>query len=644
MGKKIPKKNKLSKKLGKQREKTIFQAENSLPLQLYNAGKMNDAVKAADEELIKNPNAPTALYVSGLVSLRYNQLLKASDFFIRAIKVKPKFADAHIKLGYVYDIIGQKQDAVKFLERALSIKANDLEALNNLAKIYYELGDYENVVAVSSKSIKVNKNNPSTYTNLACGLLNVGKLEEAEDACKKALRLDKNYAPAYKNLGAIYQNIGAVEDSIVYFRKSLDLEPDYPTFASILMNMNYLSNISQKEIYHESIHCNELLKYSPQEKEITNTNNANKENIIKIGYISSDFCEHSVSYFFEPVINSHDRKKFKVYCYSNVQNADHVTLRIEQASDGWHNISGMADQNVVDLIKGDGIDILIDLAGHTLGSRLSVFVQRPAPVQVTWLGYPNTTGLDAIDYRLTDAIADPVDEEDKLYSEQLIRLAKGFLCYQPAPDSPKISQPPCQKNGYITFGSFNNCLKVTTEVIQLWAQILNSVQNARLILKSKLFNNLGAKERYKKLFEDNGVAIDRIELLSRLPAKNDHLSLYNKIDIGLDPFPYNGTTTTFEALWMGVPVLTLRGKRHSGRVGASIMHHTGLVELVAETQEEYKELAISLAHDVGRLIKLKAELRERLKKSSLMNSQQFTRILEETYRKIHKHKAQNKMD
>ena len=294
----------------------------------------------------------------------------------------------------------------------------------------------------------------------------------------------------------------------------------------------------------------------------------------------------------------------------------------------------MKDTEVAELIKKNGIDILVDLVGHTKNNSLLVFAQRPSPVQITWLGYPNTTGMSAINYRLTDAIADPPGEADRLHSEELIRLSGGFLCYQPDPLAPEINPSPCLKNSYITFGSFNNISKISAAVIQLWAEILNSIVDSRLILKSRAFADLGCKERYIKMFEAAGIVAGCLELLEQLPSKQDHLALYRKIDIGLDPFPYNGTTTTCEALWMGVPVITLRGHRHSGRVGASIMYHTGLEELIAESQEEYRTIAISLANDIDRLKELHDNLRERIQRSPLTDRHQFTKILEGTYKEI----------
>ncbi|MEN8134471.1 MAG: tetratricopeptide repeat protein [Thermodesulfobacteriota bacterium] len=635
MGKKTPKKNKLAKKLRNRRNKMVFKPESSIPLRLYNSGRMQEAETASAEELKSNPDNPTALYVYGLLSLRQGQLLRASEFFIHAIDVKPKFTEAYFELGNTYHLFGQREKSIECFKKALAINKNYLRAWNKLGIIFYELGRHEDIVTCFKRAIEINSLDPNLHSNLAYALINTGRLQEAENSCKKALDLNKDYAPAYRNLGAICEKMGAANDAVSFYRQSLALDPEHNTHSSILFDLNYVPTVSQEEIYLESLRWNELYAPTTLTDEQSLENDREEGRRLKIGYLSPDFCDHSVSYFIEPVLRYHNRENIKVYCYANVEKTDVVTQRLRDAADEWHDIWGMEDTKVIDLIKENEIDILVDLAGHSKGNRLLVFAQRPAKVQITWLGYPNTTGLKALDYRLTDAIADPPGEADKLHSEKLIRMKNGFLCYQPEATAPEVRPAPCIKKGYITFGSFNNMSKISTEVVRLWAEILNSVTNSRLLLKSSIFANLESKVRYIKMFEAYGIVANRIEILGRLPKKEAHLDLYRKIDIGLDPFPYNGTTTTFEALWMGVPVVTMLGDRHSGRVGASIMNHTGLKELVAESWVEYKNLTVSLAHNIDKLTELRGSIREKLQQSSLMDSQQFTKTLEGIYKEIY---------
>ncbi len=310
---------------------------------------------------------------------------------------------------------------------------------------------------------------------------------------------------------------------------------------------------------------------------------------------------------------------------------DDTTRSMMREANHWRNVIDLNDEAVVELIRKDNIDILVDLSGHTAGNRLMVFIYKPAPIQISWLGYPNTTGLTAIDYRFTDSIADPVGDSDKCHSEQLIRLPNGFLCYKGDDSIPPPKVLPCIKHEYVTFGSFNNLTKVNNHVIKLWSKILRAVPNAHFILKAKQLADSETKFRYLDMFMKEGIDSDRIELHSTLSKVEDHLALYNSIDIALDPFPYNGTTTTCEALWTGVPTITLKGSRHAGRVGASILTHVGLEEFIAESEQEYIEIAVKLAEDTSSLAKIRSGLRQQMKNSVLCDKKLFTRNIEKVY-------------
>jgi predicted O-linked N-acetylglucosamine transferase (SPINDLY family) len=289
----------------------------------------------------------------------------------------------------------------------------------------------------------------------------------------------------------------------------------------------------------------------------------------------------------------------------------------------------------------DGIDILVDLAGHTAENRLLVFARKPAPVQITWLGYPNTTGMPVMDYRLTDEIADPPGEAGHYHSETLIRLPDGFLCYSPPDDAPEVSGLPARQSVRITFGSFNNLPKINEAVIALWSRLLLQVPQSDLLLKSKQFADAHVRQRFLDLFTSHGIAAERITLQPRVPSTAGHLALYDRVDIGLDPFPYNGTTTTCEALWMGVPVITLRGDRHAGRVGASLLTRVGLKELIAESEAHYIEIGKKLARDLDGLEELRTDLRARMQASTLCDGQSFARMMENTFRLFWKTWCQN---
>lgn len=352
---------------------------------------------------------------------------------------------------------------------------------------------------------------------------------------------------------------------------------------------------------------------------------------LRIGYLSKDFARHSVAYFIEPVIARHDLNRFEIFCYSNNPKPDMVTERIEELAEHWRDVAFVSDEEVRRQITRDGIDILVDLSGHTGGNRRHLLARMPAPVQVSYLGYPATMAMSAIAYRIVDAITDPPGEADTAHTEALVRLPGCFLTYLPAQDPPAVSLPPAAVRGHITFGSFNNPVKINRDVVAVWAKILHAVPRSRLLLKGLAFSVEAASDRFREMFAAQGIAAERLALIAWHPEVKGHLELYSQIDIALDPFPYNGTTTTCEALWMGVPVLTLAGDRHSARVGASLLTAVGLSEFVSSSRDDYVACAARLAADPARLAALRAGLRERMQSSPLLDAEGFTRKLEAAY-------------
>jgi protein O-GlcNAc transferase len=334
----------------------------------------------------------------------------------------------------------------------------------------------------------------------------------------------------------------------------------------------------------------------------------------------------------EPLLRGHDRQKVEVFCYAETTRPDSVTARLQELADHWLVTVGTSHQALAERIRTDRIDILVDVAGHSAGNRLLVFARKPAPVQVTWLGYPNTTGLKAIDYRLVDAVSDPAGEADAWASETLVRLEDGFLCYRGLRDGPEPTPPPCLKTGTVTFGSFNNPAKVSTATFDAWAKVLSRLPQARLVLKGMSFADAATRALFFARLGDRGVSAERVEIMAWLHGSAEHLALYHRVDIALDPFPYNGTTTTCEALWMGVPVVTLRGDRHAGRVGASLLTQIGLTDLIASSIDEYVEIAAALVDNPGRLDELRRALRPLMAASPLCDEGAFARKMEAAFR------------
>jgi protein O-GlcNAc transferase len=433
----------------------------------------------------------------------------------------------------------------------------------------------------------------------------------------------------------LLQAQGDLDAAVTAYRQALTLDPDFAdAHSNLLLCLHYRPDVDAAELFAEHQRWGEQHGAPLAAMIATHANARDPKRRLRIGYVSPDFRAHSVSHFIAPVLAHHERRHFEVYCYYNAHQVDATTERLKGLADHWRNIAHLTDAEVAALIGQDGIDILVDLAGHTAHNRLLLFARKPAPIQVTYLGYPDTTGLATIDYRLTDALTDPPGASERFHTEALVRLSQGFLTYQPSAESPPVNALPTLGGDQITFGSFNNAAKLNTAVIALWAQILRALPHAHLILKAAQLGDADTAERFRQRFAEHAIAPERLQILGAFASEGDHLKAYHGIDIALDPFPYNGTTTTCEALWMGVPVITLAGQTHAGRVGLSVLTQAGLSELITPTPEAYVERAIELAKDLPRLQALRQGLRARLAASALCDAHGFTQALETAYREM----------
>jgi predicted O-linked N-acetylglucosamine transferase (SPINDLY family) len=435
--------------------------------------------------------------------------------------------------------------------------------------------------------------------NMGTAFQNQGKLNYAISRFKKALEIQPDYAEAMNNLGIAYRNQGRFKAAIKCYQAALQINPAYSeAHSNLLFCLNYDPAAGQKDNFAEA--CKWWHRHGlPKANSFVHRNISDPQRRLKIGYVSPDLRRHSVGFFFLPLMATHNHDKFEVFCYSEVKQPDEITQQIKTHADHWYSTVGRTDMAVAEKVHSDQIDILIDLAGHTANNRLLVFARKPAPIQVTWLGYPSTTGLTTIDYRVTDDLADPSEATDHLYSETLVRLPQGFLCYGPPA-----------------------------------GEILHQVSGSVLLLKCKQLADASTRHEYLDMFARHGIGADRVRMLARTPSFREHLAWYNEVDIGLDPFPYNGTTTTCEALWMGVPVVTLRGDRHSARVGTSILSNIGLTDLIAETEEQYAIKAIKLATNMEKLENLRSEMRDRITSSPISDAKRFADEMESVFREI----------
>jgi protein O-GlcNAc transferase len=553
----------------------------------------------------------------------------------KALQLNPDFADAHNNLG---SVLQEKMDidkAILCYQEALGLDAQNADAYFNLGTAFKVKGEMDKAMACYGKALEFNPKFFEAYNNIGVDYKERGQLKEALSYFMKVLELNPMFFEAYNNIGSILIDQGKLREAEMYFRRALQLKPDFSgCFSNLLLGMNYSSAYDARTVYLEHLNFGKRFAESLSQAIRPHTNERTSERHLRIGYVSPDFRRHSVDFFLEPVLASHDRERFDVFCYSDVLTPDEVTQHIRELPLTWRDIACMSDEQVEDVVRSDAVDILVDLAGHTADNRMLLFARKPAPIQISWIGYPNTTGLRTMDYRIVDERTDPSGIADPFYTEKLIRMPVSFLCYQPEKDCPDAAPSPSLETGNVTFGSFNTVSKIDIATVRLWSRILKKVTDSRLLLKAKSLFDEGTREYLGASFRGQGISGERLVFMHHTASHREHLGLYRKVDVALDTFPYNGTTTTCEALWMGVPVITLAGDRHASRVGTSLLTNVGLPELVAQTGDEYVDIAARLADDVERLQFLHRNLRQMMENSPLMRPAQFTADLEKCYRQM----------
>jgi protein O-GlcNAc transferase len=643
-------------------------------LEQQRAGNLPAAASLYRQVLAIQADQPDALHLLGIVTHQLGDAAAAIEVIRRSIQARPGLAPFHNNLANILKRIGRLDEAVTEYERALVLQPNLAEARLNLATTLNDLGtrwagenrldqaerayrravelgpDFadawsnlgdvlatlhyvDDAIDACNRALELRPDFAIAHNNLANALRSAGRSGEAVAHYRRALELDPKLAPAYSNLGNALSDQGKVAEAEQSYRQALALDPNPNVHSNLLYHLLYCDHPPEL-IYQEHRQFDEVHARQFASKPLSFANSLNPDRRLKIGYVSADFRRHSVNYFVEPFLSHHDHQNFQITCYADERWADKTTDRLRSYCDGWRKIDTLDDAQLAALINNDGIDILVDLAGHTVGNRLLAFARQPAPLGVTYLGYPATTGLSAIHYRFTDALADPPGVTDPFHSERLVRLTNCFLCYRISDDLPAVSPLPSARSGVVTFGCFNNFAKLSSATLDTWSGILQRVPAARLLLK---FRSLGDPDTQKlalDAFTSRAIAADRIMLLPHTNTFHEHLDLYRQIDIALDPFPYNGTTTTCEALAMGLPVVTLAGRSHVSRVGVSILTNLGMPELIAQNKQQYVEIACALTGDLSRLSEMRANLRQRMRQSPLCEEITFTRNLETAYREI----------
>lgn len=570
----------------------------NLGVALEAAGETDGANQAFRNVLALEPKNPYAHYNMGNIAYRDGAYAEAERLFRLAVEYKPDFPEAHVSLGNVLESLNRDEEAIDELAIALRQRPDYLGALYNYS-----------VLAVKRRLY-----------------------EDAEDASRHVLELDPEKLDALQVLAIALWGQGRCAEALVHFRALRDRVPwSLELQSKELFLLNYDDSFSAEQIYHR--HCDYGARlqeaYPARFEHFLGVPDPKRR--LRIGYVSADYNWHPVALFLLPVVEKHDRESCEVYCYYTGEKVDDVTRTLQPLPDHWIEAAAMSDTELADLIRRDGIDILVDLAGLTSSSRLTVFALQPAPVQVSWMGYLNTTGLTRIHYRLCDERTDPVGVSDPLHTEKLVRLPHSQWCYRPFIIMETADQAPWEKNGFLTFGSFNHSLKVSPAVCALWAEVLSRVPDSQL-----LCFGVNSSRKMAELLSEltlTGVDPERIRIVART-SLNQYFAWFNEVDIALDTFPYGGGTTTFDALYMGVPVVAATGSTPTSRSAASILAALGLDDWIAPSIDDYVRVAVERANDRAVIADLRRTLRPKLKASPLMDEERFVRDLERAYRQM----------
>lgn len=612
-------------------EPTNAQAHVSLGVCLGMQGRMTEAAAKFRRAIELVPSLHSAHANLARTLLELGDLQAAERECRSALAIEPANAMGLANLSAILNAAGRFQEATDTASAAIAIRSDLPEAFLNLAKALRPLGRSLDAKLALERAIALRPSYSDAQAQLATLLNSMGEATAAATTIESALRLDPNHAELHTVAGLVLQWQGRSAEAIAHHRRAAELNPRDPVAGShLLYALHDLDQPDPKAVFEEHRawarrHADPLASLSPSLPSMDTSKRR-----LKIAYLSQDFRYHSVAHFLRPILQHHDREQFEIVCYSSVAIPDDWTQEFQRMNVLWREVTRLSDAQLAEQIRADGIDIAVDCSGHTSGNRLLALARRPAPVQVSFLGYPNTTGMSAIDYRITDALADPPGDADALHTEKLIRLDPTAWCYAAPADAPLPSEN--REPGPIRFGSFTTLSKLTSRWIGVWCDALRKVPDSRLLLKTPCTNDQAVRSRLLNAFASAGIDASRVELLRRQPSVADHLAAYNRIDIALDTFPYHGTTTTCEAMYMGVPMVTCAGDTHASRVGVSLLSAVGLPELVAPDERAFVEIAAALAEDATRLRDLRGSLRERMQNSPLMDAAAYVAGLERAYR------------
>jgi len=596
-------------------------------------GQSEHAVASYQQALALKPDLVEVYQNLGDALKSLGQLDLAAASYRQALALKPDLVEVHLCLGNTLIDLGQPAYAAISYQSALAFRPDYVEGLYNLGNALNDLGQFEDAVACYLRATALQPDYVKAHTNLGVAYSNLGQFDDAVVSLYQALQINPDFFEAHDNLGYALGALGQLDDALVCYRRALEIKPDYAScLSNLLFRLNCLPAETPLSLLLEAQRFGELaIRQVRPHSDLCNVADISRR--LRVGLVSGDFGNHPVGYFIEGVLAalaSNGADQMELIAYPSFFRDDALTKRIKLYFNGWYSVVGLSDERLAQRIRDDGIDILIDLSGHTSHNRLPLFAWKPAPVQVSWLGYFATTGLAAMDYLIADPWTVPESEEAH-FTEKIWRLPETYLCFTPPDVDLPIRPLPALSNAYITFGCFNNLTKMNDAVVALWARVLLAVQGSCLYLKTKQLNDMTAQQRVIERFAAYGIDAGRLILEGASP-RAELLATYNRVDIALDPFPYPGGTTSAEALWMGVPVLTLAGDRFLSHLGESIMQNAGLPDWIAADADDYVARAVAHAGDIPRLAALRNGLRQQVLVSPLFDAPRFARHFETALR------------
>jgi len=550
---------------------------------------------------------------------RFEEALRA---YAEILRRTPRHVGACVNSGVVSANLGRYDDALGLYQKALAIAPQDGDAWTNLCNLFLMVGNFGEAVQAGLKATQFAPRNPNAHSNLSLGQFLTGDYEGAGRSAQRALKINPKHANAWNNLGQVLQRQSRLVEAVDAYQEALRHDPSLKfAFSNWLFCMHFDGRWTPQQIFDNHVQWAQRYEAPLLSGPAKYKANRPQRERPRVAFISPDLFAHPVGYFLRPLIEHWQHDRLELGFYASVKRPDASTEWFKSRADFWCDILPMSDEQAAERIAQDGVDVLIDLSGHTGQSRLRVMAYRAAPVQVSWLGYFDTTGMSSVQYVVADAVC-VTPQMERYFTEKVVRLPDDFACFDPMIEAPPLTELPALKNGYITFGSQNRLAKITDEVVQLWARVLNQVPRSRLMFQALAFNDPDALQRYRRKFEQLGIDLGRIDFLPGM-ARAQVLGNYGAVDIALDPFPCAGGTTTCEALWMGVPVVTLIGERFGGRHSASHLCAVGLSQLVANDQAQYLSIIARLSDDLPGLARLRAGLREQMRSSPLCDGRRF---------------------